>query len=169
MAFLTLREINKKYPIISKYKIWDIQCICNYKIRGKKDLVDKDRRILRLHNVVLDKDEEMRDRKIKLFEKYKSLNNVPEAEKNKEIKREWAFWALYSELVEALERGGYLELLPKQTQKQIDEMLNHSENESAKPSYRKAKPTFRTGESQGRGMIRNMNKITRIAVKRFQK
>jgi len=33
---------------------------------------------------------------------------------------------------------------------------------------RKAKSTFRTGESQGRGMIRNMNKITGIAVKRFK-
>ena len=37
------------------------------------------------------------------------------------------------------------------------------------PQPKKAKSTFRSGNSQGRGVIRNMNKITGTALKRFQK
>ena len=43
---------------------------------------------------------------------------------------------------------------------------SYRRRKSSKP--KKAKSTFRTGESQGRGMIRNMNKITGTAVKRFK-
>ena len=49
----------------------------------------------------------------------------------------------------------------------MDDIARYRKSKStSKP--KKAKPTFRTGESQGRGMIRNMNKITGIAVKRFK-
>ena len=38
----------------------------------------------------------------------------------------------------------------------------------SKPKPKKAKPTFRSGNSQGRGVIKNMNRITETAMKRFK-
>ena len=49
-----------------------------------------------------------------------------------------------------------------------DRVNHHTNITKLDADMEKAKPTFRTGESQGRGMIRNMNKITGIAVKRFK-
>ena len=175
MSYLTLKEIASKYPRFTKYRVWDIQCICNYKIRGKPNLRDKERRILRLHNTILNKDEEMRKRKDEIREKYGSLDKAPEAVKDAEIKREWGFWALYDELVEALEKGGFIELLPKQTQRQIDELMEYSWGESGKTTkrkrkskLRKGKKVFRSSESQGKALIRGMNSISRIALDRFK-
>jgi len=39
----------------------------------------------------------------------------------------------------------------------------------AKPKSKKAKPAFRTGSSQGKDMIKNMNRITRTAINRARK
>ena len=176
MALLNLSTVYKRYPTVLKYGIYDVISVIDNEVREKKILTDVDRRILRLHNIIQDNDKKTEKRMNEFAQKYKTVKEVPTDVMNQAELKEWATWALYTELVEALEDASYLNNAHKLTKKDVDSYIGYIAGESAKPATRKcsksqprkAKSAFRSGNSQGRGVIRNMNKITGTALNRFK-
>ena len=176
MALLKLSDVYKRYPNILKYGFYDVRSTVDNKIRRKKILTDEDRRILRLDNAIQDKDDEIREDMQIFAERYEGVDELTEKELALTKNKEMGMWALYSELIENLESNKYLNDVQKLTKGDVDFYINTIANEKAKPTERKRKPqlkraksTFRSGDSQGKDMIRNMNRMTGTTLKRFQK